>query len=100
MTIQEPPYPRPGPNADQVLLGIDVGGTKILGGLVSRQGEVLFEHRVPTRREGLLEDLVGVAKILASKAGSRAHSVGGGMTGHMDRVNGACSVDEYAHWRF
>ena len=88
MTIQEPPYPRPGPNADEVLLGIDVGGTKILGGLVSRQGEVLFEHRVPTRRECLLEDLVGVAKILASQAGSRAHGIGVGMTGHIDRVNG------------
>ena len=50
MTIQESPYSRSGSNADEVLLGIDVGGTKILGGLVSRQGEVLFEHRVPTRR--------------------------------------------------
>ena len=88
MSTQESPYSRPGPNADEVLLGIDVGGTKILGGLVSRQGEVLFEHRVPTRRECLLEDLVGVAKILASQAGSRAHGIGVGMTGHIDRVNG------------
>ena len=88
MSTQESPYSRPGPNADEVLLGIDVGGTKILGGLVSRQGEVLFEHRVPTRRECLLEDLVGVAKILASQAGSRAHGIGVGMTGRIDRVNG------------
>jgi glucokinase len=88
MMIQEPPYPGPGPNPDAVLLGIDVGGTKILGGLVSRQGEVLREHRVPTRRQCVLEDLVGVAKVLASQAGNRAHSIGVGITGHIDRVNG------------
>ena len=88
MTIQKSPFPRHASAVDAPLLGIDVGGTKILGGLVSRQGEVLFEHRVPTRRLYLLEDLVGVAKIVASRAGSSAHSIGVGMTGYIDRARG------------
>ena len=70
------------------LLGIDVGGTKILGGLVSRGGEVLFEHKVATQRQHLLEDIVGVAKVVASEAGSHARSIGVGMTGYIDRARG------------
>lgn len=88
MTIQMSPSPSHASAVEAPLLGIDVGGTKMLGGLVSRQGEVLFEHRVPTRRQYLLEDLVGVAKVVASQAGSRARSIGVGMTGHIDRVSG------------
>ena len=29
-------------------LGIDIGGTKILGAAVSQSGEVMAEHRVPS----------------------------------------------------
>src|SRR4051812_25496220 len=70
------------------LLGIDIGGTKILGGLVSLRGEVLFEHRIPTRREHLLDDLVGVARTIAAQAGSGTPGIGVGMTGYIDRTNG------------
>lgn len=70
------------------LLGIDVGGTKILGGLVSRRGKVLAEHRVPTRRLHLLEDIVAVGKIMAARADSAVRSIGVGATGHVDRANG------------
>src|SRR5262245_607310 len=70
------------------LLGVDVGGTKILGGLVSRQGQVLFEHRIPTRPLHLLEDIVAVAKVIAAQAGPGAQGIGIGTTGHVDPVNG------------
>ncbi|WP_171026544.1 ROK family protein [Mesorhizobium comanense] len=74
--------------AEAPLLGIDIGGTKILGGLVSRRGEVLFEHRVPTRRQHLLADLVEVARIITAEAGHGPRSIGIGTTGYIDRVNG------------
>ena len=70
------------------LLGIDVGGSKILGGLVSQRGQVLFEHKVPTRRLHLLEDIIAVAKVITSRAGPTARGIGVGTTGHVDRDNG------------
>ena len=70
------------------LLGIDVGGSKILGGLVSRRGQVLFEHKLPTRRLHLLEDIIAVAKVITSRAGPTARGIGVGTTGHVDRDNG------------
>jgi glucokinase len=88
MTLERFPPPAHVSVSHLPLLGIDVGGSKISGGLVSRLGEVLFEHRVPTRPQRLLEDLVGVAKAIAARAGSGARSIGVGMTGHIDRTNG------------
>jgi glucokinase len=74
--------------AEAPLLGIDVGGTKILGGLVSLDGRVLFEHRVTTRRLHLLEDIISVAKVIVAQAGSAALSIGVGTTGFVDRASG------------
>ncbi|MFA6153454.1 ROK family protein [Mesorhizobium sp.] len=70
------------------LLGIDIGGTKILGGLVSREGEILFEHRVSTNRLSLLEDILSVAKVILAQAGATAASIGVGTTGFVDRSSG------------
>ncbi len=74
--------------ADAPLLGIDVGGTKILGGLVSQEGRVLFEHKVATRAQHLLEDILSVAKVIVSRAGGQAPSIGIGTTGFVDRSTG------------
>src|SRR5262249_23635174 len=87
MTTKEP-VPRCPTSVQEPLVGIDVGGSKILGGLVSRLGEVVFEHQVPTRPQHLLEDLVDVAKVIVERANSRARSIGVGMTGYIDRTNG------------
>jgi predicted NBD/HSP70 family sugar kinase len=35
-----------------LLLGVDVGGTTMAAGVVTRQGEVVLEERVPTYRDG------------------------------------------------
>src|SRR5215471_21342102 len=88
MTIPMPVSEASSFNEGPPLLGIDVGGTKILGGLVSRRGQVLSEHEVPTRRLHLLEDIVAVAKVIASRAGPAVRNIGVGMTGYVDRVNG------------
>jgi glucokinase len=89
MTIQTPSSARRSAlTADAPLLGIDVGGTKILGGLVSREGRVLFDHRVATRRQHLVEDIISVAKVIIARAGAYALSIGVGTTGFVDRSNG------------
>ena len=88
MSIPLPPSRLKLLDAGAPLLGIDVGGTKILGGLVSQSGEVLFEHRVATRRLHLLEDVIAVSKIIVAKAGSAAHAIGIGMTGYIDPPSG------------
>jgi glucokinase len=89
MTVQPPLSSRPSTvQPDGPLLGIDIGGTKILGGLVSRDGEILFEHRVPTNRLSLLEDIVSVAKVIVAQAGAVAASIGIGTTGFVDRSSG------------
>ena len=76
------------PIAGGLLAGIDVGGTKILGGLVSSDGKVVFEHRMPTRREHLLEDIVDVGRAIVAEAGHEARAIGIGTTGYVDRENG------------
>jgi glucokinase len=88
MTLENQPVLQRFAASQAPLLGIDIGGTKILGGLVSPQGEVLFEQRVPTRKEHLLADLVDVAKIISAKAGPQTLGIGVGMTGYIDRING------------
>jgi len=88
VTIEAPPRDRRVSLDDSPLLGIDVGGTKVLGGVVSRSGQVLFHHQVPTRRLNLLEDIVQVAKVIAAKAGPSAKDIGVGTTGYVDRGDG------------
>ncbi len=88
MRIEKSHPPANAPVFQVPLLGIDVGGSKISGGLVSHLGEVLFEHRIPTRPHYLLEDLVDVARVIVDRAGSGARSIGVGMTGYIDRTNG------------
>ena len=73
------------------VLGIDVGGTKILGGIMSRSGEVLFEKRAPTRRDHLLESVVEMAELVADEArrtGLAVNTIGIGTTGFVDRERG------------
>lgn len=61
------------------ILGIDLGGTKILGVLANEHGEVLAEKRVPTlAHEGLdavVARLVGVARDLMPEGGVDAIGV-------------------------
>jgi glucokinase len=76
---------------DTPVLGIDVGGTKILGGIVTRNGQVLFQHRAPTPRDRLLDGVVAMAEAVAEEAvrmGLAATAVGIGTTGFVDRARG------------
>jgi len=48
-------------------IGIDIGGTKVLGGVVDSSGKILATHREPTPKEGgaaLTQTIVDVAQVL------------------------------------
>lgn len=73
---------------DEVLVGVDIGGTKILGVAVRSDdpAAVLDEHRVPTPRgaDAVLDAIAGVVKELARARPVR--SVGVGIAGLVDRT--------------
>jgi glucokinase len=92
--------------ADEVwTVGLDVGGTKIAGGLVRHPaGEVTARRRVPTRAggdaEGTLADVIGMARDLAGRVppGERLAGVGLGMPELVDpsgRLASGATID----WR-
>jgi glucokinase len=64
----------------KVIIGIDVGGTKVAGGLVTMKGRLVKSLVVPTRAEEGLEtsygQIVGLINSLVALAGSKDH-VGG-----------------------
>ncbi|HZT65271.1 MAG TPA: ROK family protein [Acidimicrobiales bacterium] len=67
-------------------IGIDLGGTKLLGVVLDGEGKVVAEHRVPTPRGGpaILDALAGVARFLQAEVGE-ALPVGVGAPGLIDR---------------
>lgn len=69
-----------------VAIGVDLGGTKLLGVAVDPAGTVLAEHRIPTPRGGdaILAALVEVVAELDSRTGPAA-TVGVGVPGLVDR---------------
>jgi glucokinase len=72
-------------------IGIDVGGTKLLGGVLSADGTVLFHHRIPTRRGNLLNDLVSLLETIMEELRRRdcdVRGIGVGITGFVDRTTG------------
>lgn len=55
---------------DDLAIGIDIGGTKILGGVVSPSGEIIDRERRDTPREGgmhTIEEIAEVARLLSSR---------------------------------
>jgi glucokinase len=67
-------------------LGLDVGGTKVLGIVLDDAGTVVAEHREPTRRDadGLVELLLSVAGVLREQVPEVA-ALGVGLPGLVDR---------------
>jgi glucokinase len=67
-------------------LGVDVGGTKVLGVALDEAGSVVAEHRVPTPRgsEALVDDLLDVVALLRAEVPGVV-AVGVGLPGLVDR---------------
>lgn len=77
------------------VIGVDLGGTKTAAGVVSSEGEVLFEEKIPTLNRGggdailrATAALVGRLMRRAAGAGIDVGYVGVGSAGVIDAVNG------------
>ena len=66
-------------------IGVDVGGTKVLGVVVDRAGAIVDEHRVPTPRGGpaIVDAIVDVADRL--RADHEVEAIGAGLPGLVSR---------------
>jgi glucokinase len=73
-------------------IGIDIGGTKIAGGIVTGSGQVLQRQECPTPvKEGgprILEDAIRLAQTLSKSITEKVKAVGIGAGGQIDAVNG------------
>ena len=68
---------------DKWTVGVDMGGTKILVAQVNGEGEVLQHNQISTRvKEGpetVIKDIIGEARKLQEKAGSKPLAIGVGI---------------------
>ena len=74
-----------------VLLGVDIGGTKILGGLVDRDGQVVARRQRPTRSGFVLDDTLDACRELvdlAERDGLEVLGIGVGAKGAVDHRRG------------
>jgi glucokinase len=69
-------------------IGIDLGGTKILAGVVTREGEVLRRHERMTSLESQEALLVELEKAIDEVIGDDVGSIGLGVPGPLDLVAG------------
>jgi glucokinase len=71
-----------------VVIGLDVGGTKILSGLVDREGQVVAEHEIPSpdgSEEGVLAALDAAVEALLD---DRVAAIGYGIPANLERGTG------------
>src|SRR5918995_4577739 len=71
-----------------VVIGLDVGGTKILSGLVDRDGKVVAEHEVPSpdgSEKGVLAALDDAVEALLD---DRVAAIGYGIPANLERGTG------------
>jgi glucokinase len=73
--------------ADQVI-GVDVGGTKMLAGLVARDGSIGRTIEVPTPTTGQQELLAELAALIDGLAEDRVDAIGVGVPMNLDRKTG------------
>jgi glucokinase len=73
-------------------IGIDLGGTKIAGGLVSKDGEVLIKRKVPTNAHsgyrGIVGNILGLIDGIIGEAGvarDRIERIGIASAGQIDK---------------
>ena len=75
--------------AEQRTIGIDVGGTKILAGVVERDGTVIRNERRPTPAESTEAFLHGVADVVATLRDDSVAAVGIGIPSTVDQRTGS-----------
>lgn len=74
-------------SGEDLAVGIDFGGTKVLGGVIDREGNMIAEKRVPTPYQGpaLLDAIYEVVRDLEKEIGTNVAGVGIGAAGLVDR---------------
>ena len=67
-------------------IGLDVGGTKVLGVVLDDDDQVVAEHRIPTPRgkDAVLGAIVEVARYLLDERGGPVTGIGAGVPGLVD----------------
>jgi glucokinase len=70
------------------VIGVDLGGTKILAGAIDGGGEVLERHEVPTPTGSQAELLEGIVAAIEPLAGDGLDALGFGIPSVIDRTTG------------
>lgn len=68
-----------------VVIALDVGGTKILSGLVDREGNVLAEHEVPSPDGGERQVLAALDEAVEALLDDRVGAIGYGIPANLER---------------
>jgi glucokinase len=83
-------------------IGIDIGGTKILGALVDESGQILLEERVPSPAQDpdkMVEVVVALIKSLTEKATEVIVGVGVAAAGFIDADQSTILYAPNLNWR-
>jgi len=81
-------------------IGIDVGGTKILGGVVDEEGKVLEELRVVSPATDVTAIVAAISRLVADLAGRHAvEAVGVGAAGYIDKARSVVMFAPNLAWR-
>jgi glucokinase len=72
----------------QHVIGVDLGGTKILTGLLDREGHVLEQREVPTPTASQQELLLGVEAAVAALVSDSVAAIGCGIPSVLDPATG------------
>jgi glucokinase len=70
------------------VIGVDVGGTKILAGVLDAKGRVLARHEVPTPTASQDELVDGLVEAVRALSGDAVAAVGFGVPSRIDRRTG------------
>jgi glucokinase len=88
------------PRWDPLTIGIDIGGTKVLGGVVDSAGRILERQRRLTPGQDVkeVEDTI-VAMVLSLAAGHDIGAVGIGAAGFVDATRSSVLFSPHLAWR-
>ncbi len=73
---------------EPLVIGVDVGGTKLLGGVIARDGTVVREREVPTPTSSEEALLVGLDELVESLVDDRIRGLGFGLPSTIDQRSG------------
>jgi len=95
-------------NGDELVIGIDVGGTEFKGAVIDRQGHICKKERRPAQREkgseavisGILDFAYDLSQVTSDMAGdSRVVGAGVAVPGLVDEKNGVALLSVNLGWR-